>query len=231
MTKLVVHVPHASIAIPDDIWPEFLIDPDRANQEAMVSADLYTELMAREAWPNAEIIEAPVSRIVVDVERYEDDAFEEMASVGRGVIYTHDHMQERIRKDPSFETRVDLLARYYTPHWSRLRAAAIGATLIDLHTYPTEVWPIGGHAGGRRPEIDLGFTDGLTPKPWILALSQHFSDAGYEVGHNTPYAGVIDAGASAAVMIEIRRDIVGAPGDRNKWQRLMRVLKALPLDS
>ena len=64
MTKLVVHVPHASIAIPDDIWPEFLIDPDRANQEAMVSADLYTELMAREAWPNAEIIEAPVSRII-----------------------------------------------------------------------------------------------------------------------------------------------------------------------
>ena len=67
MTKLVVHVPHASIAIPDNIWPEFLIDPDRANQEAMVSADLYTELMAREAWPNAEIIEAQVSRIVVDV--------------------------------------------------------------------------------------------------------------------------------------------------------------------
>ena len=67
MTKLVVHVPHASIAIPDNIWPEFLIDPDRANQEAMVSADLYTGLMAREAWPNAEIIEAQVSRIVVDV--------------------------------------------------------------------------------------------------------------------------------------------------------------------
>ena len=64
MTKLVVHVPHASIAIPDDIWPEFLIDPDRANQEAMVSADLYTELMAREAWPNAEIIESQVSRII-----------------------------------------------------------------------------------------------------------------------------------------------------------------------
>ena len=79
MTKLVVHVPHASIAIPYDIWPEFLIDPERANQEAMVSADLYTELMAREAWPNAEIIEAQVSKIVVDVDRYEDDAFEEMA--------------------------------------------------------------------------------------------------------------------------------------------------------
>ena len=230
MTKLVVHVPHASIAIPDDMWPEFLIDPARVNQEARVSADLYTDLMAREAWPNAEIIEAPVSRIIVDVERYEDDAFEEMARVGRGVIYTHDHMQERTRKDPSFETRVDLLARYYTPHWSKLRAAAIGATLIDLHTYPAEVWPIESDASGRRPEIDLGFTDGLTPRPWILALTQHFLDAGYEVGHNTPYASVIDAGARAAVMIEIRRDIVGVPGDCDKWQRLIRVLNALPLN-
>ena len=64
MTKLVVHVPHASIAIPDDIWPEFLIDAERANHEALVSADLYTDLMAQEAWPNAEIIKAPVSRII-----------------------------------------------------------------------------------------------------------------------------------------------------------------------
>lgn len=229
MTKLVVHVPHASTVIPDDVWPEFLVSRDLVESEAVASADLFTDQMAREAWPEATIIAALASRIVVDVERYVDDGLEEMALVGRGVIYTHDHRGERIRQDLNPSRRAALLARYYTPHWSLLRAAATGATLIDLHTYPAEPWPIERHADGARSEIDIGFTESLTPKDWVHDLTRHFSDAGYEVGHNTPYAGVIDAGAQAAVMIEIRRDVVGPPSDDTKWRRLINALKDMPL--
>jgi hypothetical protein len=50
------------------------------------------------------------------------------------------------------------------------------------------------------------------------------------VGHNTPYVGVIDAGAKAAVMIEIRRDIVGLPGVDPKWQRLIAALSTMPIE-
>jgi N-formylglutamate amidohydrolase len=229
LSKLVVHVPHAATGIPDDVWPEFLGGRDQVEHEAIASADLHTDQMALEAWPNAEIIEASVSRIVVDVERYRDDLLEEMAEVGRGVIYTHDHRQERIRQDVSPQRRAELLARYYTPHWSRLREAAAGATLIDLHTYPAQGWPIERHASGARPEIDIGFTRDLTPEDWVTALNRHFIGAGYEVGHNTPYSGVIEAGAKAAVMIEIRRDFVGTPGDDPKWRRLINALKSMPL--
>lgn len=229
MTKLIVHVPHASTVIPDDVWPEFLVARDLVEREAEVSADLFTDLMAREAWPNAEIIDASVSRTVVDVERYDDDALEEMAQVGRGVIYTHDHRQLPIRRDVSLSRREELLARYYTPHWSRLRAVAADATLIDLHTYPAEPWPIERHTEGARPEIDIGYTSGLSPSGWVQALTSHFRDHGYEVDQNTPYAGVIDAGARAAVMIEIRRDVVGRPGDDPKWQRLVHALRTMPL--
>lgn len=229
MKNLVVHVPHASTYIPDDVWPEFLVAHDLVAQEAEASADLFTDLIAREAWPNAEIIEASVSRIVVDVERYDDDGLEEMAQVGRGVIYTHDHRQFRIRRDVSVPRRDELLARFYTPHWTGLRAAALGATLIDLHTYPTDPWPIERHAGGRRPEIDLGYTSKLTPSSWVRAMTNHFDGLGYEVGHNTPYSGVIDAGAKSAVMIEIRRDVVGTPRTGPKWMRLMQALQSMPL--
>lgn len=229
MPKLVVHVPHASTYIPEDVWPEFLADRLQVDDEAFASADLYTDLMAQQAWPGADIVEAAVSRIVVDVERYDDDLQEEMAEVGRGAIYTHDHRQVRIRKDLPLSRRAELLAAYYAPHWSRLRKVAQGATLVDLHTYPKEPWAIERHAGGARPEIDIGFTDGLTSAEWVVALSDHFSAAGYEVDHNSPYSGVIDAGAAQAVMIEIRRDVVGTPGDDPKWLRLISALKTMPI--
>ena len=231
MSKLVVHVPHASTAIPADVWSEFLASRSDVEAEALASADLYTGEMARQAWPHARIVEAEVSRIVVDVERYDDDSREEMAEVGRGVLYTHDHLQTAIRKSLCQARRDELLDLYYRPHWENLRAHAAGAILIDLHTYPAVPWPIERHAEGPRPEIDIGFTEGLTPASWTAALSRHFKQHGYEVGHNTPYVGVIDAGASAAVMIEIRRDIVGQPGADPKWQRLIAALSTMPVEA
>ena len=230
MTKLVIHVPHASTAIPADVWAEFTVSRQDVEAEAFASADLYTNEIARQAWPNAQIIEAEVSRIVVDVERYDDDSSEEMAEVGRGVMYTCDHLMRPIREALSGPRREELLARYYRPHWKRLRAQASNAILVDLHTYPAEPWPIERHAHGPRPEIDIGFSEGLTPLSWIDALTEHFQQNGYEVGHNTPYVGVIDAGAKAAVMIEIRRDTVGLPGADPKWRRLIAALSTMPIE-
>ncbi|WP_296428211.1 N-formylglutamate amidohydrolase [Yoonia sp.] len=69
MSSLVVHVPHASTAIPDDVWPEFFVPRSEVEAEALTSADLYTDEMARQAWPYAQIIDAEVSRIVVDGNR------------------------------------------------------------------------------------------------------------------------------------------------------------------
>lgn len=227
---LLIHVPHASTFIPDDVWQEFLVPKDQVEAEALASADLYTDEMARQAWPQAKIVKAQVSRIVVDVERYDDDTKEEMAAVGRGVLYTHDHKQMRIRESLSDQRRKELLSLYYSPHWQELKAQAAGTTLIDLHTYPAEPWPIERHADEARPEIDIGFSQRLTPRLWVDALTQHFRESGYEVGHNTPYLGVIDAGASAAAMIEIRRDIVGQPSTDPKWLRLISALSTMPIE-
>lgn len=227
---VIVHVPHASTFIPEDVWSEFLVPRDQVEAEADASADLNTDKMARQAWPQAKIIQAQVSRIVVDVERYDDDSEEEMAAVGRGVLYTHDHNQIEIRKSLSEARREELLARYYRPHWKGLRAHAAAAVLIDLHTYPAKPWTIECHSQGPRPEIDIGFTEGLTPSAWVDSLTLHFEQHGYEVGHNTPYTGVIDAGARAAVMIEIRRDVVGHPGEDPRWLRLISALSTMPME-
>jgi N-formylglutamate amidohydrolase len=207
------------------------VPKDQVEAEALASADLYTGEMARQAWPQAKIVQAQVSRIVVDVERYNDDTKEEMAAVCRGALYTHDHNQLKIRQALPEWRREELLSRFYWPHWRELRAQAAGSILIDLHTYPAEPWSIERHVQGPRPEIDIGFTEGLTPPSWVSALSQHFHQQGYDVGHNTPYAGVIDVGAKAAVMIEIRRDIVGPPNSADpKWKRLIDALRSMPVE-
>ena len=228
-SDLVVHVPHASTQIPDHAWDQFLVGREAVEHEATASADLYTDLLAHEAWPTAKIIAAVVSRIVVDVERYSNDEHEEMAQVCRGVIYTCDYRGEVIRRPLSSLERNELLRRYYEPHWARLKASAAGAVLVDLHTYPPEPWPVERSPSGNRPEIDIGFTEGLTPSDWVVALTRHFEAFGYLVGHNTPYRGVIDAGARAAVMIEIRRDVVGEPSSSSAWSRLAEALATMPL--
>jgi N-formylglutamate amidohydrolase len=227
---LVVHVPHASTHIPDDLWADFLAPSEEVQAEALASADLHTDQMAYEAWPLAKIVESKVSRVAIDVERYDDDNKEEMAVVGRGVFYTHDHKGIEIRKPLSTRRREELLDRYYRPYWQELKRQAAGAVLIDLHTYPVDPWPIERHGHGTRPEIDIGYTKGLTLSEWVGSLSQHFREHGYVVGHNTPYAGVIDAGVKAAVMIEIRRDIVGQPGGSSQWQKIITALATMPVE-
>ena len=228
-TGLVIHVPHASTEIPETVWPQFLVSREAVQEEATVSADLYTDILAAQAWPRAVHVVAPVSRIVVDVERYADDELEDMSKVGRGMIYTADHNGKPIRQRPSDRSVSELKKAYYDNHWTALREAAEGSVLIDLHTYPAEPWPIEPDQAAERPEIDIGFSENLTPIEWVRALTTHFVECGYSVGHNAPYAGVIDAGAQAAVMIEIRRDVVGAPGEGLRWKRLVRALSKMPL--
>ena len=224
-----IHVPHASTTIPQELRGDFSITHDELDLEARVSADLYSDLLAKEAWPDANIVSAHVSRIVVDVERYRDDEMEEMSKVGRGVIYKCDHTGREMRNVITHEKREKLLNDFYYPHWERLRAAAKDNILIDLHTYPLKPWVIELHSSGERPEIDLGFSKDLTPMRWVDNLTTHFKNMGYSVGHNTPYFGVINAGATASIMIEIRRDVVGVPGTDPVWKRLVTTLSKMPM--
>jgi N-formylglutamate deformylase len=228
MAGLVIHVPHASLAIPREVRDQFIVSDEDLAAEALASADLHTDLLAREAWPGATIIEAEVSRLVLDVERYPDDAMEVMAGAGRGMIYASRHDGSPLRRPISGAERAALQSRYYDPHWARLRAAAAGGVLIDLHSYPARKWAVEPDGDHARPEIDLGVAEGLTPPTWTAAARGCFEAAGYEVALNTPYSGVIDAGARAAMMIEIRRDMIGTPGD-GTWRRLVAALRALPL--
>ncbi len=229
MNGLVVHVPHASLVLPPEVRGQFVLDAAALAEEARVSADLWTDDLARAAWPDAVQVVAPVSRLVVDVERYADDALEPMAAVGRGMVYACRHDGAPLRRGVTEEEREALQRTWYEPHWRRLREAAAGQVLVDLHSYPVDPWPVEPDPAASRPAIDLGTDPALTPPEWTAALRRHFEAAGWEVGENTPYAGVIDAGARVAVMIEFRRDLVGDGPGGPGWSALVEALRTMPI--
>lgn len=146
-----------------------------------------------------------------------------------GVLYTHDRFGQPLGRVITAEDRAELLAGFYHPHWQRLRRVAAGAVLIDLHSYPLEPWPIGPQPAAERPEIDLGTSPGLTPPELVTALRTHFTRLGFTVAENAPYAGVIDAGAAVAVMIEIRRDMLGEGPGSAAWNRILNALSTMPV--
>ena len=77
-------------------------------------------------------------------------------------------------------------------------------------------------------QLDIKLVGSAPLRTQIDDLTRHFEKAGYQVGRNTPYVGVIDAGASAAIMLEIRRDVLGSPEDAAQWNRLVRALTDMP---
>ena len=57
----------------------------------------------------------------------------------------------------------------------------------------------------------------------------YFENHGYTVGINTPYSGVIDVGSKYAIMLELRRDIVGTPDSGKTWDKIVKALANMPM--
>jgi N-formylglutamate amidohydrolase len=232
---ILIHVPHASTYIPPDLRDGFLLTDDELAAELLRMTDRYTDEIARAmavsrrqaaGVPQAgavEVVEAPVSRLVCDVERFRDDGAEPMSAVGMGAIYTRTSAGAPLRRTAAAAgpAREEVLARYYGPHHARLDALAAGALeredgclLIDLHSFPSRALPYEKDHSLARPEICIGTDAVHTPEPLAAAAERFFADAGLETIRNQPFSGSLVPGRFyradvrvTSVMIEVRRDL------------------------
>jgi len=154
------------------------------------------------------VIANPVSRFVVDVERFPDER-EEMAAVGMGAVYTRGTRGQRLRASDAAHADA-LLAAYYRPWGAAVRQLVDGGRtlLLDVHSYPREPLPYERHADRPRPQLCLG-TDPVHTPPWLVAAARA-AFGRFEVALNSPFAGAyVPDGASAvsAIMLEVRRDM------------------------
>lgn len=222
LSPVVLHVPHASRAVPADVRGDLLLDDTALETELDRMTDTATDVLAGRAaaaaalapwrWAN------PWSRLVVDPERFPDER-EEMGSVGMGAVYTGTSDLRRLRAEDPARDRA-LLDRFFAPYADGLadlvdhRLAACGtAVLVDVHSYPRHALPYERHGDGPRPEVCLGTDADHTPG-WLLDAARAAFGAGHEVGLDSPFAGTYTPARHhghdrrvASVMIEVRRDV------------------------
>jgi N-formylglutamate deformylase len=218
--KLIFHIPHASTYIPDDVRPELLLGDDALAEELRVLTDHFTDtIFGSLAMAGDEIMVCPVSRLVVDVERFADDAQEPMSAQGMGAVYSHTHDKGKLRR--SLQSREGLMRRYYEPHHAALTAAVErqlsqqgSALIVDCHSFPEHALPYETDQTLHRPQICIGTDPQHTNADMATAIVQAYREPGFDVAFNTPFAGTLVPLAHyqrelrvQSVMIEIRRDV------------------------
>jgi N-formylglutamate amidohydrolase len=182
--------------------------------------------------------------IIVEPERFPDDADEPMSKKGMGAVYTRTS-DGRTLKRVSRKERDGLMQRYYWPHQHELERC-VGLALdahgkcliIDCHSFASIRLPYEDEDHAPRPEICLG-TDPFHTPPWLLDRARHaISAVAWELAVNRPFSGSIVPKEYFradrrvwSIMIEVRRDLYmdEASGEKRPEFRssLGRVIRAL----
>ena len=219
MTPLLIHLPHDATAIPADAQADFLLSAGELRAESLRLTDAHTAALYAEGLPPEDFVRAEVSRLVVDVERFADDAQEPCARVGMGATYVRT-ADGRPLRTLTPERRAELMARHYWPHHRALDASAAArlarfgrCLVLDAHSFPTGPLPT-QLAFGPSPEIGIGTQPGHTPPALRDFAVSFFRAHGYSVGVDVPFSGAMVPNACFgrdprlwSVMIEVRRDL------------------------
>ncbi|MBE3143749.1 MAG: N-formylglutamate amidohydrolase [Planctomycetes bacterium] len=195
-TGVIVHIPHASVVIPPDIRQSILFTDNELSREILLMTDHYTDELPL-APDLARVIKAPVSRLVVDVERFRCDSDEEMAKVGMGAVYTKTHDGKNLRRLTE-ESREALLTRYYDPHHQKLTDATREeleehgrCLIIDVHSFSDTPLPHEPDRSVPRPDICLGTHRYHTPRNLYNKARAFFEQRQFLVKENSPFPGTM----------------------------------------
>jgi N-formylglutamate deformylase len=216
---IVGHLPHTSLHIPPGERAGILLDDDALEAELLRLTDRHTDRLF--AWIRdlgGTLLLNRVSRLVVDPERFPDDAREPMAMVGQGAVYTRTADGDPLRAvDPGQRSR--LMARWYEPYHAALEGIvagtldAFGACLVlDAHSFATVPLPSEPDQDPDRPDVCLGTDPYHTPRALAAGLATALGEEGFTVAVDRPFSGSLvplrwygEEPRVTSIMIEVRR--------------------------
>jgi len=233
---MIFHIPHSSRLVPYQVRGQFVLSDKELELELTRMTDAYTDEIFSMA--GATVVKFPVSRLVVDVERFEDDADEPMSKVGMGKITVKTSHGARLRRELEADEVKKLITEYYRPHHLLLQAAVeseLGkrgrALIVDCHSFPSRPLPCDKDQTGPRLDACLGKDPFHTPQELVeLALAGLVTDAGFSVGLDWPYSGTIMPLAFygkdprvSSIMIEINRRLYLDEGTGKKNEMFVEI--------
>lgn len=228
---MILHIPHSSRIIPENLREQIVLSDADLAAELTLMTDAFTDELF--SLPQATTVRFPVSRLIVDVERFPDDAQEPMSKVGMGMIYTRTAHGNPLKRTLQPREIRHLVAQYYEAHHERLLTEVRNelvkygkALIVDCHSFPSRPLPCDENQSIPRPEFCIGTDSFHTPGALIRATVRSIKKVGYSVGIDHPYAGTMVPMAFyrkdrrvASIMIEVNRslymdELAGTKADR-----------------
>ncbi len=224
-----LHIPHSSLYVPASCRDQFVLSDVALEEELFRLTDHATDvLFQRSAVEDApggpkegtvHPLVFPLSRFVVDAERFADDDQEPMEGRGQGVLYRLTTYGGALRRALLPRERERLLEQYYRPHHAELtrrvdRALEVygRALIVDCHSFPDHPLPVDMDQSPDRPDICMGTDAFHSPPTLIERLEAVCRDKRLTFCRNRPYAGTMVPLAHfrsddrvQSVMLEINR--------------------------
>jgi formiminoglutamase len=218
---LLISVPHAGLAVPDEVAGLNLLSPAQIAADGDAGAEAIYAALAPHV---AHFVSSEVGRAFVDLNRAEQDLSKD------GVVKTHTCWDEPVYREALSPVVVEaLLVRWHRPYHQKLSAlAGTGVVLgVDCHTMAAAGPPVGPDTGMPRPQVCIGDGDGACPRDWaeglVACFRRHFDG---EVTRNRPFSGGHIVRAHGAELPWVMLELSRAPfaSDAEKGRRVRAAL-------
>lgn len=192
---MILHIPHASDVILPHLRDQFVLNDEQLARELLTMTDAFTDLLF--FYPDAETVIFPYSRLLVDVERFADDAREPMSKVGMGRFYMKTTEGRPLRRALTPAETLELV-RLYSAHHQKLTDVVESelhdkgqVMFVDCHSFPSRPLPCDQDQTQPRPDFCIGTDDFHTPEALAQKALRLLEEEGHSVAINRPYTGTL----------------------------------------
>ena len=217
--SIVLHIPHASKHIPDEYLKYFTLSKKDLEIELLKMTDHFTDELFDVSGDNIHQLKFPISRLLVDVERFEKDELEPMSKVGMGCVYEKTHDGNSLKNIEHIKD--ELINKFYKTHHEHFTKIVDKkliennkVLIIDCHSFPKSPLPYELNQSIDRPEICIGTDNFHTSEELKNSFGQLFEELNFTVKYNEPFKGSLvplkfynNDKRIQSIMIEVRRDL------------------------